>query len=147
VLATVHIFSTKSTFYLFKPKRLAGYRSSPRLHPSHQYPHQQIKTCLHFSNILQTLSKINLLHAVVKTSYIVNVLSKDYGRSHRYTPGSASPSQNRLNKTSTCCTQFKLHLVPRTSHVKTSSKEFSLQLYQEGLQQLREWISDLAGSI
>jgi negative regulator of sigma E activity len=29
----------------------------------------------------------------------------------------------------------------------TSSKEFSLQLYQEGLQQLSVWISELAGSI
>jgi len=125
VLATVHIFSTKSTFYLFKPKRLAGYRSSPRLHPSHQYPHQQIKTCLHFSNILQTLSKINLLHAVVKTSYIVNVLSKDYGRSHRYTPGKCISITKQTKQN-----QHLLHSI----QIASSSPNFTCQNLKQGVQ-------------
>jgi len=52
----------------------------------------------------------------------------------------------RLTATN-CWTQFKLPPMPWAFHVKITNKKFSLQLYQEGLQQLRVCISDLAGSI
>jgi len=44
-------------------------------------------------------------------------------------------------------TQRKTEKHAKSKRESTTNKKFSLQLYQEGLQQLRVWISDLAGSI